>query len=160
MSVPGLKVGVEQLTKWIQSWVHYDNLASAHSRQATNARKLRDENEENVIKSLVGTPNEKMIIQIHSGRLQIVDDRYVQPLTLGRLEEFLGEYFATRQRSPTLDTPEKETAAVMKFIREHRSTQVSKKLKKSSNAAQAPLPPLPPPTGQITGGQGQKQPPK
>lgn len=156
MSVPGLQVGVDLLTKWIQSWVHYDNLASAHSRQATNARKLRDENEEMVIKALVGTPNEKMIIQIHSGRLQIVDDRYIQPLTLGRLEEFLGEYFATRQRTPTLDTPEKETAAVMKFIREHRSTQVSKKLKKSSNASQAPLPPLPTPGA----ASGQKQPPK
>lgn len=150
--IPGLQVGVDLLTKWIQSWVHYDNLASAHSRQATNARKLRDENEDSIIKALVGTSNEKMIIQIHSGRLQIVDDRYIQPLTLGRLEEFLGEYYASRQRSPTLDTPEKETAAVMKFIREHRSTQVSKKLRKSSNAAQPPLPPLPVP--------GQKQPPK
>ena len=148
--VPGLQVGVDLLTKWIQSWVHYDNLASAHSRQATNARKLRDENEGNVIKALVGTPNEKMIIQIHSGRLQIVDDRYIQPLTLGRLEEFLGEYYASRQRNPTLDTPEKETAAVMKFIREHRSTQVSKKLKKSSNVSeQAPLPPLPAPGGPL-----------
>ncbi len=145
--IPGLQVGVDMLTKWIQSWVHYDNLASAHSRQATNARKLRDENEEHVIKALAGTPNEKMIIQIHSGRLQIVEDRHVQPLTLGRLEEFLGEYFATRQRSPMLDTPEKETAAVMKFIREHRSTQISKKLKKSSNVSQPPLPPLPVPSG-------------
>jgi hypothetical protein len=153
--IPGLQVGVDMLTKWVQSWVHYDNLASAHSRQATNARKLRDEQEDSIIKTLAGTPNEKMIIQIHSGRLQIVEDRYIQPLTLGRLEEFLGEYFTSRQRSPTLDTPEKETTAVMKFIREHRSTQVSKKLKKSSNASQPTLPPLPPP-----GTSGQKQLPK
>jgi hypothetical protein len=138
--LPGLQVTVDQLSTWVQSWVHYDNLTSAHNRQSTNARKLRDEFEDKICGALVNTPNEKMIIQIHSGRLQIVEDKHVQPLTQGRLEEYLHEYFTQKTGSPV----ETETAAIMKFIREHRSTQVTKKLKRSANST-TNLPPLPAP---------------
>ena len=138
--IPGLKVTTDDLSKWIHNWVHYDNLTTAHNRQSTNARKKRDEFEDMICGALVNTPNEKMIIQIHSGRLQIVEDKHIQPLSQGRLEEFLHEYFMQKTGS----VAETEFAAIMKFIREHRTTQVTKKLKRTTNPG-ASLPPLPEP---------------
>ena len=154
--VSGLQVSVDDLTNWIHNWVHYDNLTSAHNRQSTNARKKRDEFEDKIVNSLVGTPNEKMIIQIHSGRLQIIEDRHIQPLSQGRLEEYLHEYFAQKTGSPV----ETESAAIMKFIREHRTTQVTKKLKRTTNPSTS-LPPLPaPPSLSGSANGGPRQPPK
>ena len=138
--IPGLKVTTDDLSKWIHNWVHYDNLTTAHNRQSTNARKKRDEFEDMICGALVNTPNEKMIIQIHSGRLQICEDKYVQPLSQGRLEEFLHEYF-TQKTGSTVET---ESVAIMKFIREHRTTQMTKKLKRTTTPG-ASLPPLPTP---------------
>ncbi len=130
MSFP---VPIETMTRWIQSWVHYDNLATAHNRQATNARKIRDEYEDNIINSLKGTTHENMIIQINSGRLQIVDEKHAQPLTYGKLEDILHDYY--RHSHPNgLD----ETNAILKFIRERKGYVVSKKLKRSGNKETPP----------------------
>jgi hypothetical protein len=130
MSFP---VPIETMTRWVQSWVHYDNLATAHNRQAINSRKIRDEYEENIVNSLKGTTHENMIIQINSGRLQIVDEKHAQPLTYGKLEEILHDYY--RHSHPHgLD----ETNAILKFIRERKGYIVSKKLKRSGNKEAPP----------------------
>jgi hypothetical protein len=130
MSFP---VPIETMTRWIQSWVHYDNLATAHSRQAINARKIRDEYEDNIINSLKGTSHENMIIQINSGRLQIVDEKHAQPLTYGKLEDIFHDYF--KHTHPNgLD----ETNSILKFIRERKGYVVSKKLKRTGNKEAPP----------------------
>jgi hypothetical protein len=125
MSFP---IPIETMTRWIQSWVHYDNLASAHNRQAINARKIRDEYEDHIVNSLKGTLHENMIIQINSGRLQIVDEKHAQPLTYGKLEEILHDYFK-HTHSNGLD----ETNSILKFIREKKGYIISKKLKRTGN---------------------------
>jgi hypothetical protein len=133
MSFP---VPIETMTRWVQSWVHYDNLATAHNRQAINSRKIRDEYEGNIINSLKGTTHENMIIQINSGRLQIVDEKHAQPLTYGKLEEILHDYY--RHSHPNgLD----ETNAILKFIRERKGYVVSKKIKRSGNKDPSSQPP-------------------
>ena len=134
MSLP---VPVETLTRWVQSWVHYDDLAVAHNRQATNARKIRDEYETNIINSLRGTSHENMIIQIHSGRLQIMDEKHLQPLTVGKLEELLHEYYKSRHPNG-LD----ETTNILKYIRENKGYNMAKRIKKTTHK-DIPLPPPP-----------------
>lgn len=140
MSLP---VPIETMTKWVQNWVHYDNLAVAHNKQAMNARKLRDEYESHIINTLKGTTHENMIIQINSGRLQIMNEKHAQPLTLGKLEEILHDYF--KHMHPNgLD----ETNSIVKYIREKKGFIFSKRLKKTSNKDM----PLAPPPGNATGG--------
>jgi hypothetical protein len=125
MSLP---VPIETMTKWIQNWVHYDNLATAHNRQAINSRKLRDEYESHIINSLKGTTHENMIIQINSGRLQIMNEKHTQPLTLGKLQEILHNYFVKYH-----PTGVDETNNIVKFIRENKGYITSKRLKKTTN---------------------------
>jgi hypothetical protein len=130
MSLP---VPIETMTKWIQNWVHYDNLANAHSRQCINARKLKDDYESHIINSLKGTTHENMIIQINSGRLQIMNEKHSQPLTLGKLQEILHDYY--KHSHPTgLD----ETNTIIKYIRENKGYIVTKKLKKTNYKDQPP----------------------
>ncbi len=136
MSLP---VPIETMTKWVQSWVHYDGLASAHNRQSTNARKIRDEYESHIINSLKGTPQENMIIQIHSGRLQIMDEKHLQPLTMGRLEDILHDYY--KKNHPTgLD----EANNILRYVRENKGYTLTKRIKKTTHKELPPLPSPPP----------------
>ena len=133
MSLP---VPAETLSNWVYCWKHYDDLANVHSTQANTARKLRDDYEGRIVNTLKGTPHESMIIQTNSYRLQIVDEKHTQPLTVTRLEDLLHDYF--KSRHPTgLD----ETTAILRFIRENKGYTMSKKLKKAGAPA-LPKPPV------------------
>jgi hypothetical protein len=67
---------------------------------------------------------EKAIIQIGGGRLQVVDKREPNQLTLTKIEELLHGYF--RQRGG-----KDETKDIMTFIRANRGYNISKSLKQS-----------------------------
>ena len=136
-SVMSLPVPAETLSNWIYCWKHYDDLANVHSTQATSARKLRDDYEQRIIDSLKGTPHEGMVIQTSSYRLQIMDEKHTQPLTVTRLEDLLHEYFKTRHPHG-LD----ETMGILRFIRENKGYTVTKKLKKTG-APPLAKPPVP-----------------
>ncbi len=132
-------MNVSELGNWVRNWVHYDNLALGLSRQATNARKFRDEFEGKIIDHLETNSMQNAVIQIVGGRLTINEERHSQPLTLTRLEEILRGYYASKGATGALD----ETQAIMKYLRKQRGFEVSKRLKKSTAAPVAPLPPPP-----------------
>ena len=122
---------------WIRNYVHYDNLAGNYSKQATGARKLRDEFEGKVIQYLRANSMEHAIIQVSGGRLQYVEEKSTPSLSTNRLQQYLHKYYA--QRGNGLD----ETEAIMRFInlqREQDSTKVAS-LKKTPIQAAIPPPP-------------------
>ena len=131
-------MNVSDLGNWVRNWVHYDNLALGLNRQATNARKLREDYEDKIIGHLQTNSMENAVIQIAGGRLTVNEERHSQPLTLTRLEEILRGYYASKGATGPLD----ETPEIMKYLRKQRGFEVTKKLKKTTSA---PLPPLPPP---------------
>lgn len=136
-------MNVSELGNWVRNWVHYDNLALGLSRQATNARKFRDEFEGKIVNHLETNSMQNAVIQIVGGRLAIHEERHSQPLTLTRLEEILRGYYASKGAVGALD----ETQAIMKYLRKQRGFEVTKRLKKSNTAPVAPLPP--PPSGAL-----------
>jgi hypothetical protein len=127
-------MNTQDLANSVRNWVHYDNLCTSFSKQSQNARRVRDEFEDKIIQQLVSNNMEKAVIQIQGGRLSVVEEKHTQPLTLSRVEESLKEYFTSPGVGPD------QTANIMKFLKNHRQVEVSKKLKK-----QVALPPLPPP---------------
>jgi hypothetical protein len=120
-----LPVPADTLTKWIQTWVKYDAYLEENNKKLSEIRKQRDEIEGNIVNSLKGTSYESMIMQTGIGRLQIVEEKHLLPLTVGRLEELLHNYYRTRH-PVGLD----ETNVIMKFIKENKGYTSTKKLRK------------------------------
>jgi hypothetical protein len=114
--------------------------AGNYSKQATGARKLRDEFEGKVIQYLRANGMEHAIIQVSGGRLQYTEDKSTPSLSSNRLQQYLHKYYA--QRGNSLD----ETDAIMRFInlqREQETTKVAC-LKKTSIQHAIPPPPQSP----------------
>ena len=140
-------MNTNELGNWVRNWVHYDNLALGLNRQSANARKVRDDYENKIINHLQQNSMENAIIQIAGGRLVVSEERHSQPLTLHRIEELLRAYFISKGATGHLD----ETPMIMKFLKQQRGFEVSKKLKKQAGLAPGPLPPPPalPDSGRI-----------
>lgn len=142
-------MNTNELGNWVRNWVHYDNLALGLNRQATNSRKVRDGFEEKIIGNLQQNHMENAIIQIAGGRLSIHEERHAQPLTLHRLEELLRSYYSSKGTGIQAD----ETQHIMKFIKQQRGFEVTKRLKKQVGTVpaplQGPLPGPPPPQGPL-----------
>jgi hypothetical protein len=69
------------------------------------------------------------------------EERHTQPLTLTRIEEGIHAYFAEQKRlgKNTVD----DTPAIIRFLKTHRTVEVTKRLKKQTVV----VPPLPPAAG-------------
>ena len=129
-------MNTNDLGNWVRNWVHYDNLVLGFNRQATNARRLRDEFEDKIIGHLQTNNMENAVIQIAGGRIVVNEERHSQPLTITRIEELLHAYYASKGVTGPYD----ETQAIMKFMKKQRGFEVTKKLKKQAGPAAAPLP--------------------
>lgn len=128
-----------ELSTWVRNYVHYGNLASNYSKQATGARKLRDEFESKIIHNLRATNMQNAVIQISGAQLQYAEEKTPASLSMPRLEEYLHAYFA--QKGNSLD----ETEAIMRFLRFKRQqdASVTACLKKTPLASVS----IPPPPG-------------
>jgi hypothetical protein len=127
------------LTTWVRNYVHYDNLAGAYGKQATGARKLRDEFESKIITNLRANSMDNAVIQISGARLQVTEDKNAPSMTLPRLESYLHKYFAGKGNG--ID----ETESILRFIRMQRAndTQAIARLKRTVAAPPVPPPPTP-----------------
>ena len=122
----------EDVASLIRNYVHYDNLASQFFKQTQNARAVRDDYERRVIDELKKNNMENAIIQIVGGKLKIVEDKHIAPLTFKSLEESLHDYYSNKKKVD-------ETSDIVKFVKNARIVETSFKLKK--------IPQLPPQPG-------------
>jgi hypothetical protein len=123
----------QEIGTWVRNWVHYDNLASNLNKQTTNARKMRDTYEQQIISGLKRSNMENAIIKVAGAQLSLSHEKSQHPLTLSRIEEITHKYFELRGGQD-------ETEAYMKFLRKNRGTDDSIRLKKTNllPPAQAP----------------------
>ncbi len=125
------------LSTWVRNYVHYSGLAENYSKQATGARKLRDEFEGKIINNLRANNMTNAIIQVSGASLQCSEQKTLPTLSTNRLEQYLHKYYA--QRGNVLD----ETEQIMRFInlqKEQDCTRVSC-LKKIPTQVNIPPPP-------------------
>ena len=127
-----------EFASWVRNYVHYDNLTTQFTKQASGSRKLRDEFEDRIIQNLRSNNMQNAVIQIAGGRLQYAEEKSIPSLTIPRLEQYLHAYF--KQKGNGLD----ETENILRYVKVQKAndTQTIAKLKKT-----AVDPPLPPPPG-------------
>jgi hypothetical protein len=124
----------QEIGTWVRNWVHYDNLASNLNKQTTNARKMRDTYEQQIISGLKRSNMENAIIKVAGAQLSLSHEKSQHPLTLSRIEEITHKYFELRGGQD-------ETEAYMKFLRKNRGTDDSIRLKKTNLLPPAQAPP-------------------
>jgi len=118
-------INMTELGNQVRHWVHFDNLLIDLNKQIHHTRTTRQTYENTIIQTLKSTNHEKAVLQIAGGRILLVEEKSTKPLTFTSLELMLNEYY--RQRgSPGRD----ETDDIIKFIKGHRSVDVSTKLKR------------------------------
>lgn len=113
----------DDVANLIRSYVYYDNLTLSLQKQTNNARIVRDEFENRIIKTLEDNNMKNAIIQIVGGKLQIVDEKKISPLTFHSLEDSLHRYFIQNKQSDI-------TTDLIKFIKGQRTVEKVSKIKK------------------------------
>jgi anti-sigma factor RsiW len=126
MSAP-VSLNMADLGKLVRHWVHSDMTVSNLNRELLKVRKERDEYEEVILRQLKQANYEKAVIQIDGGRLTVNEEKHHQALTFKSLEEMLHMYY--RRPGPRKD----ETADILKFIKENRTFEIEKRLKKTGS---------------------------
>jgi len=114
----------QEIGTWVRNWVHYDNLAGTLNKQTSNARKMRDNYEQQIISALRRNNMENAVIKVSGGQLTLSHEKTSASLTLGRIEEIAQKYFELRGGQD-------ETEAFMRFLRKNRGTEETIRLKKS-----------------------------
>jgi hypothetical protein len=138
MAAPGSQGNLD-LPGLVRNYVHYDNLTNTYSKQASGARKLRDDFESKIIHTLRSQNMENAIIQVQGAKLQVGSTKSVPSLSMPRLKTYLEAYY--QQKGNAMD----ETAAVLRFInlQKQADTQEIACLKKIPVSPAIPPPPVP-----------------
>lgn len=118
----------EDLTNLVRNYVHYDNLTGTFQKQLVNARTVRNDFEERIIKELQKNKMENAVIQIVGCKLKVVEERHSAPLTFKTLEESLHNYFTEHKITDT-------TSELIKYIKAHRSVESNLKIQKTPQVA-------------------------
>ena len=129
----------QDIATWVRNLVHYDNLAGNLNKQVTNARKMRETYEGQIVSALQRNHMENAVIKVTGGQITLSHEKTSAALTLGRIEDVAQKYFALRGGTD-------ETEAFMRFLRKNRGTEESLRLKKT--VVLPPIVPGPGPAGQ------------
>jgi hypothetical protein len=123
-----------RLVAAIRAYVHMDNLAETHARQATNARAARAKAETDAIALMKEMRLENSTIQVSGASLQITKKKTAGGLTWGYLER---EVPAWASRSGLTASQSEE---LLRWLHSHRETKETEVLKKLGGGGSAPAP--------------------
>ena len=121
-----------RLATAIRGWIHMDNLAETHNRQAMNARTLRAKHEADAITLIKEMRLDKTTIQVSGASLQIAKRRASEPLTWTFLEREAAAWGSAAHLSPT------QIQGLVKWLQEHREVKETEYIKKMTGAEAAP----------------------
>jgi len=125
MSAP-ISLNMAEMGQIVRQWVHLDKTVTELNKQSQKARVERDNYESMILMKLKQANYEKAVIQIEGGRLVVNEEKHHQALTFKSLEEMLHLYY--RRPGARKD----ETADILKFVKENRTFEIEKRLKKTS----------------------------
>jgi hypothetical protein len=115
----------QRLVAAIRGWVHMDNLAESHQRQAMNARAVRAKHETEAVGLMRQLGLTKSKIQVSGAELHLASHRTVAPLSWKYLEREVPAW-ATSVRLPA-----EHTRGLLKWLQEHREYKESEELEKT-----------------------------
>ena len=118
-----------RLVTAIRGWVHMDNLAESHQRQAINARTVRAKHEAEAVGLMRQLGLTKSKIQISGAELHLASHRTVTPLSWKYLEREVPAWAAS------VRLPAEQARGLLKWLQDHREYKESEELEKSMPAA-------------------------
>jgi hypothetical protein len=117
-----------RLATAIRGWIHMDNLAETHNRQAMNARSLRAKHEADAIALMKDMRLDKTTIQVSGASLQMAKRRASEPLTWTYLEREAAAWGSAAHLSPT------QIQGLVKWLQEHREVKETEYIKKMTGS--------------------------
>lgn len=117
-----------RLATAIRGWIHMDNLAETHNRQAMNARSLRAKHEADAIALMKEMRLDKTTIQVSGASLQIATRRASAPLTWAYLEREAAAWGSAAHLSPT------QIQGLVHWLQEHREVKETEYIKKMTGS--------------------------
>ena len=117
-----------RLATAIRGWIHMDNVAETHNRQAMNARSLRAKHEADTIALMKELRVDKSTIQVSGASLRLATRRASEPLTWSFLEREAAAWGSAAHLSPT------QIQGLMKWLQEHREVKETEYIKKMTGA--------------------------
>jgi hypothetical protein len=127
-----------RLVAAIRGWVHMDNLAESHQRQAMNARAVRAKHEAEAIGLMRQLGLTKSKIQVSGAELHLASHRTVAPLSWKYLEREVPAWLASARLPPD------HAKSLLKWLQEHREYRESEELEKTVAAGSGAGTPLKP----------------
>lgn len=120
-----------RLVSAIRGWVHMDNLAESHQRQAMNARAVRAKHEAEAIGLIKQLGLVKSKFQISGAELHLTNHRTVAPLTWKYLEREVSAWAASARLSA------EQGQSLIKWLHDHREYKEAEELEKTVTAVPA-----------------------
>lgn len=127
-----------EFARAVRNWLHYEKLASELYKQAINARKVRDEYEENILNIFEQNKMAKnTTIQTSHGKYGFAIETQTAQMSMTNIEGLLHLYFKAKGAQGR-----DESGEIMAFIKQHRRQTQSYRLRKMNDpAAGLPAPP-------------------
>lgn len=124
-----------ELVDAVRHWVHFDNLAESLTKQVTNARTMRSQFEDKILKLLEDTGMRNATLQITGATLQRTSSFKATDLSWSFLEKQLHDYYKVHGKTD-------ETGAVLEFMRKNRGGKTVECLEKKLADKGGHRPPL------------------
>jgi hypothetical protein len=112
----------------VRHYVHFDNLAETLTKQVSNARTMRSNYEDRILKHLETGNMKNAVLQINGATLQRSVRSKSTDLSWSFLEEQLHEYNKMKGRVD-------DTNDILDFIQKKRGTKTTEYLKKTLTSA-------------------------
>jgi|UniRef100_A0A6C0DD65 hypothetical protein len=119
-------VDMNELGNIVRYWVYYDDAIHKGNTEIRSLRAKRDKCELAMIQKLKTAKQEKAILQIAGGRLQIVEEKQMQNLCYKNLKEMLHEYYKQKTTPGIKD----ETDEILQFLKSHRHAVTTERIRR------------------------------
>jgi hypothetical protein len=114
------------LQQSVRAWVHFDNLSSNLSKQATNARNQKQIHEKEIQNILGAMKQQHAVLEVNGARLQFQQKESKSNLSWSWLQDQLRTWFS----SPEGRAPQSKADDLFKFLQSKRTIKIAETLEK------------------------------
>ena len=110
----------------VRAWVHFDNLSSNFSKQATNARTQKQIHEKEIQNILGAMKQQHAVLEVNGARLQFQQKESKSNLSWSWLQDQLRAWFT----SPEARNSQSKADDLFKFLQSKRTIKIAETLEK------------------------------
>ena len=116
----------QQLQQAVRAWVHFDNLSSNLSKQASNARSQKQIHEKEIQNILIHMKQQHAVLEVNGARLQFQQKESKSNLSWSWLQDQLRAWFS----SPEARNTKMPADDLVRFLQGRRTIKIAETLEK------------------------------